>query len=138
MHQRSLAANPQFADLTPVVGPDGDAFFETDFTSFQVPPCKQCEGILKPDVVYFGDNVPRDRVEQAQQVIAESQGLLVIGSSLMVFSGFRFARQVHQAELELVLLNLGKTRADDLASLRLQTPIIDTLDAVNQQLSAIT
>lgn len=130
MHQRCLAANPHYQAMTPVVGPDGDAFLEGDFSDFDVPACLHCGGILKPDVVYFGDNVPRPRVEQAMQSVEQSAGLLVVGSSLMVFSGFRFARQTHQLGRPLTLLNLGKTRADNLASYRLQTPIIETLDCV--------
>lgn len=129
MHQRCLTLNPCYAELTPEIGPDGDAFLEGDFSDFHVPDCLHCSGVLKPYVVYFGDNVPRSRVEQAQQALRDSAGLLVIGSSLMVFSGFRFARQANHAEQPLILLNKGKTRADDIASLRLLTPIEPTLQA---------
>lgn len=127
MHQRCLALNPSYAQLSPEIGPDGDAFLEGDFGDFHVPDCLHCGGVLKPFVVYFGDNVPRPRVEQAQQALHSSGGLLVIGSSLMVFSGFRFARQAHQTAKPLALLNLGTTRADDIASLKLHTKIVPTL-----------
>ncbi|RUO33192.1 NAD-dependent protein deacetylase [Aliidiomarina soli] len=127
MHERCLALNTHYAEMTPEVGADGDSHLEGDFSDFLVPDCMACGGILKPDVVYFGDNVPRARVEQAQQALANSRGLLVIGSSLMVFSGFRFARQAHQAQQPLALLNIGKTRADDIADLRLQVHIEPTL-----------
>lgn len=127
MHERCLALNPHYASLSPQVGPDGDAFLEGNFDDFHVPDCLHCGGVLKPYVVYFGDNVPRPRVEQAQQALQDSGGLLVIGSSLMVFSGFRFARQAHQAGQPLTLLNLGTTRADAIASLKLDTKIIPTL-----------
>lgn len=127
MHERCLALNPHYANLSPQAGPDGDAFLEGNFDDFHVPACLHCGGILKPYVVYFGDNVPRPRVEQAQQALQDSGGLLVIGSSLMVFSGFRFARQAHQAGQPLTLLNLGTTRADDIASMKLNSKIIPTL-----------
>ncbi|MCC5856020.1 MAG: NAD-dependent protein deacetylase [Idiomarina sp.] len=131
MHQRCLALNPNYSDHTPPPNsdtrPDGDAALEGDFSDFEVPACTRCGGILKPDVVYFGDNVPRERVESAQAALRNSDGLIVIGSSLIVFSGYRFARQAHQAGQPLILLNLGTTRADDLATLRLRTPIAQTL-----------
>ncbi|EKE82910.1 NAD-dependent deacetylase [Idiomarina xiamenensis 10-D-4] len=127
MHQRSLQLNPTFADHEASVLADGDANLEVDFSQFQVPACRSCDGILKPDVVYFGDNVPRDRVEQAQQALAHSGGLLVIGSSLMVFSGYRFARQAVQAQQPLILLNRGKNRADDIATVKLDSDLSATL-----------
>lgn len=127
MHERCLAMNPDYVAMNPEVGPDGDAQLEGDFSDFDVPSCELCGGILKPDVVYFGDNVPKPRVEQAQQWVEQSGGLLVIGSSLTVFSGFRFARQIHTLNKPLILLNLGTTRADEIATLKLQTPISDTL-----------
>ncbi|RUO76341.1 NAD-dependent protein deacetylase [Pseudidiomarina taiwanensis] len=134
MHQQCLALNPHYAALNPEVGPDGDARLEGDFSDFEVPSCQHCDGILKPDVVYFGDNVPRARVERAQTLIAESAGLLVIGSSLTVFSGFRFARQAYQLNKPLILLNLGVTRADDIATHKLSVDIKETLERVLSQL----
>src|SRR5690606_31312045 len=94
MHERCLALNPKFSELTvDAVGPDGDAQLDADFSAFQIADCLQCGGILKPDVVYFGDTVPARRVAEATTAVASGRALLVIGSSLMVFSGFRFARQ---------------------------------------------
>ncbi|RUO60631.1 NAD-dependent protein deacetylase [Pseudidiomarina insulisalsae] len=135
MHERCLAANPDFkvsrlAEETHVA-PDGDADIEVDFSSFVVPECLYCGGILKPDVVYFGDNVPRPRVEQAQQALRDSNALLVVGSSLMVFSGFRFARQASAENQPIALLTRGTTRADQLASLKLDTDISATLQALS-------
>ena len=127
MHERCLALNPHYAAKTPEIGPDGDAHLEGNFDDFKVPNCESCGGILKPDVVYFGDNVPRPRVEQAMQWVEQSGGLLVIGSSLTVFSGFRFARLANSLNKPLILLNLGVTRADNLATIKLQTPIAETL-----------
>lgn len=127
MHERSLKLNPDFAALEATAAPDGDADLEADFEQFEVADCRNCGGILKPDVVYFGDNVPRPRVEEAQKALEESNALLAIGTSLMVFSGYRFARQAHQNNQPVALLTLGKTRADDLATLKLNCSIKDVL-----------
>jgi len=127
MHERSLKINPDFAVLEATAAPDGDADLETDFDQFTVADCLSCGGILKPDVVYFGDNVPKTRVEEAQNVLKNSNALLAIGTSLMVFSGYRFARQAHQYNQPIALLTLGKTRADNLANIKLNCSIKDVL-----------
>ncbi len=132
IHDRCAALNPEFGHLTAATAPDGDADLEADFTAFRIADCPECGGILKPDVVYFGDNVPRDRVDRARAALENSGGLLVIGSSLMVFSGYRFCRYAHQAGLPIALLNLGRTRADDLATLKLNcriTPVLQQMAA---------
>ncbi|MBC52963.1 MAG: NAD-dependent deacetylase [Gammaproteobacteria bacterium] len=130
MHARCSALNPSLGSLSATVAPDGDADLEMDFSDFIVPGCPQCDGILKPDVVFFGDNVPRPRVDKVFEALAGSRGLLVIGSSLMVFSGFRFARQAHQANIPLALLTQGRTRADDLASIKFDTAIAPLLGSI--------
>lgn len=127
MHERSLSMNPEFAALEAAAAPDGDADLEADFENFKIADCRRCGGILKPDVVYFGDNVPRSRVEEAQKSLQDSNALLAIGTSLMVFSGYRFARQAHQNNQPVALLTLGRTRADDLAALKLNCAIKDVL-----------
>ena len=130
VHQRCDALNPGFREryrAAATVAPDGDADLEVDFRDFQVANCPQCNHIVKPDVVFFGDNVPKERVSSVRQGLEASGGLLVIGSSLMVFSGFRFCRYAHQNEQPVALLTLGRTRADDLASLKLNARIADTL-----------
>ena len=98
--------------------PDGDADVELDFGGFQPPRCP-CGGLLKPDVVFFGENVPRERVASAVHALRQSDAMLVAGSSLMVYSGYRFARMAHEAGMPLAILTRGMTRADDLASLKL-------------------
>ncbi|MCH8552543.1 MAG: NAD-dependent protein deacetylase [Natronospirillum sp.] len=130
VHDRCSELNPDFRDFTAATAPDGDADLEADFTRFRVADCPQCAGVLKPDVVYFGDNVPRERVNQARQALENSAGLLVIGSSLMVFSGFRFCRYAEQAGLPIALLNRGRTRADDMATLKLDCAIGPVLGRV--------
>ena len=100
--------------------PDGDVDLESeDFSDFVVPDCRRCGGLLKPDVVFFGESVPRERVERAWLALEQSDGVLVVGSSLMVHSGFRFVQRAAAAGLPIVALNRGQTRADPLLSLKL-------------------
>ncbi len=127
--QQSLAgSNPEWAGIGAAAAPDGDADLEgRDFSRFRVPPCDACGGMLKPDVVFFGENVPRLRYEEARSALASSDALLVVGSSLMVYSGYRFARMAHEAGQPIAILNQGRTRADDLATLKLEADCGTTL-----------
>ncbi len=101
--------------------PDGDADIDTEATaSFAPPQCKHCGGLLKPDVVFFGENVPAPRYEEARDAVAAADALLVAGSSLMVYSGFRFVQQAHTAGLPIAIVNRGRTRGDALASLKIE------------------
>jgi NAD-dependent SIR2 family protein deacetylase len=93
--------------------PDGDAHLEdASYASFQLVSCPRCQGMLKPDVVFFGDNVPRDRVAEAAKAIEDAGALLVVGSSLIVYSGFRFADLAYRTGKPVVAINQGVTRAD--------------------------
>lgn len=134
VHQRCADLNPEFRHYSAAVAPDGDADLELDFSSFQLADCDHCGGILKPDVVFFGDNVPRQRVDSALDALKASDGLLVIGSSLMVYSGFRFCRYASEWSRPLVTLNLGRTRADSLVDLKLNARISETLALALKQL----
>lgn len=117
------ARNPGWSQLAAGTAPDGDADLENaDFDAFDVPACAHCGGVLKPDVVFFGENVPRARVEAASAALHQADAMLVVGSSLMVWSGFRFARMAAQAGLPIAALNLGRTRADELLALKAQLP----------------
>ena len=99
--------------------PDGDAeLAEESARDFQVPGCPRCGGIMKPDVVMFGESVPSVRVESAMASVDRSDALLIVGSSLMVFSGFRFARRANDRGKPVAIVNRGRTRADDLAAVR--------------------
>lgn len=100
--------------------PDGDARVEAPDADFQVPACPLCQGILKPAVVFYGESVPRAWVTRAQGWLAEADALLVVGSSLMVFSSFRFCRAAAAADKPIAILNNGVTRADSLARLKLE------------------
>lgn len=122
--------NPGWNAALVGIAPDGDADIDdAAIAGFAPPRCGDCGGLLKPDVVFFGENVPRDRVLRAREALAAADAMLVAGSSLMVWSGFRFARFAHEAGLPLAILNRGRTRADGLAGLRLDADIGATLDA---------
>ncbi|HEY1142266.1 MAG TPA: NAD-dependent protein deacetylase [Lysobacter sp.] len=123
-------ANPQWLAVTASTAPDGDADLDhMDFSAFQPPACAQCGGLLKPDVVFFGENVPRQRVHSAAAALHRADAMLVCGSSLMVYSGFRFARMAREAGLPLAILTRGRTRADELATLKLHADCVATLAA---------
>lgn len=120
MQERLIGANPDSATANREVRkPDGDTGIETVPPDFVVPECTNCGGRLKPDVVFFGDTVPAKRVDAVQRALDAAQALLVIGSSLTVYSGFRVARWASEAQYPLVLLNPGQTRADPIADVRL-------------------
>lgn len=126
--------NPQLLDTPyrpPSLAPDGDSDIEDALAASVTPPdCIVCGGVLKPDVVFFGDNVPRDRVERASAAVADAAALLVVGSTLTVFSGFRFARMASELGKPVIAINLGVTRADPLLSLKIVADCAVVLDAV--------
>ncbi|SDD34366.1 NAD-dependent protein deacetylase, SIR2 family [Cupriavidus sp. YR651] len=127
--------NPEFRDVSALPAADGDAHLESPlFDNFEVPVCERCEGLLKPDVVFFGESVPRDRVEAGRQALELSDALLVIGSSLTVFSGYRFCLWARERGLPVAALNLGTTRADPLLSLKVAEPIGPTLAGLSEAL----
>jgi len=113
--------NPGWLDRDAAEAPDGDADLDgVDFASFAVPGCRRCGGVLKPDVVFFGENVPRERVETALRRLEASDAMLIVGSSLMVYSGFRFVENAVRAGKPLAAVNLGRTRADELLTLKVE------------------
>lgn len=131
LQARIVADNPGWAELDAVSAPDGDALLEgRDFASFRVPFCNACGGTLKPDVVFFGEGVPAERVSTAMQRLEESDAVLVVGSSLMVWSGYRFARLAAERGLPVAAVNLGRTRADNLLEFRVAACCAETLAAV--------
>ena len=114
------ALNPQLRGAVAAPAPDGDAHLEPDaLSTFHIPACAYCAGLLKPDVVFFGDGVPTLDTERAVAMMNHASALLVIGSSLMVYSGFRFCRMAAAAGKPIAAINLGKTRADELLSLKI-------------------
>ncbi|HKH75251.1 MAG TPA: NAD-dependent protein deacetylase [Vicinamibacterales bacterium] len=127
--QRELEGrNRSFAALDAVEAPDGDADLEgVAFETFDVPACDACGGLLKPDVVFFGENVPAERVQRAMAPIASSDAMLVVGSSLMIYSGYRFVTAAADAGKPVAAINLGRTRADDLLALKIEDRCSDAL-----------
>jgi NAD-dependent SIR2 family protein deacetylase len=123
-----LRRNSGFAAPDALAAPDGDADLDSvDFAAFDVPSCAACHGLLKPDVVFFGESVPAERVGAAMAAAQEADALLVVGSSLMVFSGFRFAKAMAELGKPIAAVNLGTTRADDLLSLKVEAPCVEAL-----------
>ncbi|MEO8216855.1 MAG: NAD-dependent protein deacetylase [Acidobacteriota bacterium] len=118
--QKDMAEKNPDAELSfTMLSPDGDADIDAaSMDRFVVPGCAQCEGLLKPDVVFFGESVPRERVEYSMANVDESDGLLVVGSSLTVWSGYRFVRRAGEQGKPIAILNIGPTRADELAALK--------------------
>jgi len=106
-------------DETVEFSPDGDAEI-VGTENFIVPSCSKCNGVYKPDVVFFGESVPVQRVEQALASLAESDVLLVAGTSLTVNSGYRFAKQAAKSQKPVVIVNIGPTRADGLANAKIE------------------
>jgi NAD-dependent SIR2 family protein deacetylase len=116
-----MRLNASWADLDATALPDGDADINhLDFSGFIVPPCAGCGGVLKPDVVFFGESVPRDHVALAHEHLENADAMLVVGSSLMVYSGFRFAQAAARRDIPIAAVNLGRTRADDLLALKVE------------------
>ncbi|WP_024447944.1 NAD-dependent protein deacetylase [Mycolicibacterium iranicum] len=116
-------ANPGFAERAAAVGgiavaPDADAVV-ADTASFRVVDCPRCGGMLKPDIVYFGESVPKDRVDEAYSLVDAADALLVAGSSLTVYSGYRFVRHAAAAAMPVAIINRGSTRGDDLATVKI-------------------
>jgi len=123
--------NPGWAALDAADAPDGDADLEgVDFASFVVPACPRCGGIVKPDVVFFGEPIPPERGVRARAALAQADAVLVVGSSLMVHSGYRYVRAAAEDGLPVAALNLGRTRADALFSLKVSQPCAEALDAL--------
>jgi NAD-dependent SIR2 family protein deacetylase len=113
--------NAGWLELDASDAPDGDADLEgADFSSFAIPPCRICGGVLKPDVVFFGEQVPRERVEAALRHLEQADAMLIVGSSLMVYSGFRFVETMARAGKPVAAINLGRTRADGLFALKVE------------------
>ncbi|MBO0678186.1 NAD-dependent protein deacetylase [Mycolicibacterium sp. S2-37] len=128
------AANPGFLERAESVGgiavaPDADAVVD-DTAEFGIVDCPVCDGMLKPDIVYFGESVPKERVERAYAVVDAADALLVAGSSLTVFSGYRFVRYAAAQHKPVAIVNRGPTRGDDLATVKIDngcSPILALL-----------
>ncbi|WMI55634.1 NAD-dependent protein deacetylase [Streptomyces rochei] len=133
--RRLEEANPDFAPVAAGINPDGDAdLTDEQVGDFRVVPCAVCGGILKPDVVFFGENVPPPRVEQCRALVREAASLLVLGSSLTVMSGLRFVRQAAEAGKPVLIVNRDPTRGDRHALTRVAVPLGTALTTVAARL----
>lgn len=135
------AANPGFAEGAPNLGgiavaPDADAHV-ADTAAFRIIDCPRCGGMLKPDIVYFGENVPKDRVEKAYSLIDDADALLVAGSSLTVYSGYRFVRYAAAEGIPVAIVNRGRTRGDELAAVKIDSGCSPMLALLAEELPVL-
>ena len=133
------ALNPGFLERVEAVGglavaPDADAVVD-DTSSFHYVDCPSCGGMLKPDIVYFGESVPKDVVQRAFSLVENADALLVAGSSLTVFSGYRFVRHAAALDLPVAIINRGPTRGDELASVKVDGGCSELLTLLAEELS---
>jgi NAD-dependent SIR2 family protein deacetylase len=136
LDRRLRAANPDWA-ATGLINPDGDAVLtDEQVAGFRVVDCTACGGLLKPDVIFFGENVPRPRVEECFATVAAARALLVLGSSLAIKSGLRFVARAAALGIPIAIVNQGPTGGDAHATLTLNAPLGATLTALTAHLGA--
>jgi NAD-dependent SIR2 family protein deacetylase len=135
LQARLLAANPGWLESAADIQPDGDAELDAErVASFAVVCCRLCGGELKPDVVFFGGSVSERTLTAAWDLFAEAEALLVVGSSLTVYSGFRFVRRAQERALPVAVVNIGPTRADDIAAAKVSASVGAILPRLAQTL----
>jgi NAD-dependent SIR2 family protein deacetylase len=132
LDRRLAAANQGWgAEPATLLNPDGDAVLDDEATeSFRVADCSVCQGVLKPDVVFFGENVPKPRAEACYELVESARTLVVLGSSLTVMSGFRYVRHAARRGVPVVIVNQGTTRGDPYATATLDAPLGQTLSSL--------
>jgi NAD-dependent SIR2 family protein deacetylase len=136
LQERLLALNPGFVEQQVELRPDGDAELPLEAVrSFRVADCSRCGGAMKPDVVFFGDNVPRPTVDAAFSMLEEGDALLVVGSSLAVFSGYRFVLRASERHMPIAMINIGESRGDELADVRVEARAGEVLPQLVETLS---
>lgn len=133
LQHRLEILNPKMPKVIKLA-PDGDADIYTDVSKFNVPKCLECGGILKPNVIFFGDTVNKDIVQKIYQDLAKTDGLLIIGSSLKIYSGFRFCKHAAQIKKPIVCINPGETRGDELYTLKVK---LDCIKVVRELLPTL-
>lgn len=135
--RRLMRLNPGFVTFSARLAPDGDADLEgVDFAGFRVPECAQCGGMLKPDVVFYGEGIPRERTQRALDMIEAAEALLVVGTSLMVWSAYRLVRRAAERGIPVHAINLGRTRADALLRGRVAVDCHEALQVLLAQAAA--
>lgn len=136
VQRRLLALNPGWTSSLAELAPDGDAELDPQIVrDFRVADCLACGGYLKPNVVFFGETVPAPIVERAYRTVESAQALLVVGSSLAVFSGYRFVRRAADRGLPIAIVNLGESRGDPHANVIVDEPAGETLTRLAQTLT---
>ncbi|NBD08744.1 NAD-dependent protein deacetylase [Corallococcus silvisoli] len=136
LQARMLGLNPDFAHAVVELRPDGDAELPPEAVEgFRVPACTRCGGTLKPDVVFFGDNVAPTLVQDAFALLEEGDALLVVGSSLTVYSGYRFVTRAADRHMPIGILNIGESRGDSLADVRVEARAGDVLPRLAKALT---
>jgi NAD-dependent SIR2 family protein deacetylase len=136
---RLRAANPHFGATVDRVNPDGDAdLADAEIGGFVLVGCTRCgSDLLKPDVVFFGESVPKPRVAACFDLVENARTLLVLGSSLTVMSGLRFVRRAAKLGVPVAIVNQGPTRGDPLADLKIEAPLGDVLTALSAEPSNV-
>ncbi|KAJ0173016.1 hypothetical protein K1T71_011192 [Dendrolimus kikuchii] len=120
--------NPDMESSFGMIRPDGDVDLSREQVDrFKAPLCPKCEGPLMPDIVFFGDNVPKDRVELVKNNVTKSDAIFVLGSSLTVYSSYRIILQAKEENKKIAILNIGPTRADDIVDIKISTKCGDIL-----------
>ena len=134
VHERLVQANPQLTVASESINPDGDTDIPDEvLAEFEMVTCQMCNGDLKPDVVYFGENVPAERVEQAYAWVDSASSVLVAGSSLTVYSGRRFLMHAHKTGKLIAIVNSGATRGEELATVRIDGDVCEVLTSLVQE-----
>lgn len=135
LQTRLVAMNPGLGARTAAIAPDGDADLPTSLIEgFEVPDCLACDGPLKPKVVFFGENVAKPVVEEAYAMVERAEALLVVGSSLAVFSGYRFVLAASKRGIPIGIVNMGPARGDDLAHVRVDGRAGEMIPALSRAL----
>jgi NAD-dependent SIR2 family protein deacetylase len=133
------AANPSFAATVTAINPDGDVELDdAGLDGFAIVDCDGCGGMLKPDVVYFGETVPRDRVDRSFGLVASARTLLVLGSSLTVMSGRRFVLRAAKDGIRVAIVNQGETRGEPYAGLTVDAPLGEVLPDLVRRVTSMT
>ena len=137
LDRRFREANPVFEGEATRINPDGDVELPDEVVKdFRLVACLNCgSGLLKPDVVFFGENVPKPRVERCYSLIDDANAVLVLGSSLTVMSGFRFVRYAAKAGKTVLIINQGHTRGDPYADVRVNLPLGQALTTLTDALA---
>ena len=137
LDRRLAAANAGWDEAAALINPDGDAVLEDAATeTFRVVDCRACRGVLKPDVVFFGENVPPERARACYAMVEQASSLVVLGSSLTVMSGLRYVRHAAKLDLPVVIVNQGSTRGDAHATATVDAPLGQVLTALVARIEA--